>query len=58
MALIHAGLGNKEEALAWLGKAVEERSHWLVWIRLDPRFNTLRTDARFQDVIRKVYPHG
>ena len=57
MALIHAGLGNKEEALAWLGKAVEERSHWLVWIRLDPRFNTLRTDARFQDVIRKVYPH-
>jgi hypothetical protein len=29
-ALIHAGLGDKEQALIWLRKAVEERSHWLV----------------------------
>jgi hypothetical protein len=43
-ALIHAGLGDKENALIWLRKAVEERSHWLVWIRLDPRFEPLRGD--------------
>ena len=32
-ALIYAGLKDKEQALLWLRKAVEERSHWLVWIR-------------------------
>lgn len=56
LALIHAGLGEKEEALMWLRKAVEERSHWLVWIRMDPRFAALRGDARFEDLARKVFP--
>lgn len=56
MALIHAGLGNKDQALTWLRKALEERSHWLVWIRLDPRFNALRGDDRFQELERKVFP--
>jgi hypothetical protein len=36
-ALIYAGLSEKEQALLWLRKAVEERSDWLVWIRVDPR---------------------
>ena len=55
-ALIYAGLGEKEQALAWLRKALEERSHWLVWIRVDPRFDTLRSDPRFQQIVRAVFP--
>ena len=55
-ALIYAGLGDKEQALLWLRKAVEERSHWLVWIRVDPRFNALRADPRFQQLVAAVYP--
>ena len=55
-ALIYAGLGNKEQALIWLQKAVEERSHWLVWIRVDPRFDVLRADPRFQQLAATVYP--
>jgi TolB-like protein/DNA-binding winged helix-turn-helix (wHTH) protein/Tfp pilus assembly protein PilF len=55
-ALIYAGLREKEQALLWLRKAVEERSHWLVWIRVDPRFDTLRGDPRFQQLAATVYP--
>lgn len=56
-ALVHAGLGQKDEAFGWLEKAFEERSHWLVWLRLDPRWNTLRGDPRFdQMVARMKYP--
>ena len=37
VALVHAGLGQIDEAFFWLDRAFEERSHWLVWLRLDPR---------------------
>lgn len=55
-ALIYAGLGDKQQALIWLRKAVEERSHWLIWIQVDPRFDTLRSDAGFQQIVRVVFP--
>jgi TolB-like protein/DNA-binding winged helix-turn-helix (wHTH) protein len=54
-ALIYAGLKDKEQALLWLRKAVEERSHWLVWIRIDPRFDALRSEPRFQEIARAVF---
>jgi TolB-like protein/DNA-binding winged helix-turn-helix (wHTH) protein/Tfp pilus assembly protein PilF len=55
-ALIYSGLSENEQALTWLRKAVEERSHWLVWIRVDPRFDTLRGDRRFQQLVTNVFP--
>ena len=55
-ALIYAGLRENEQALIWLRKAVEERSHWLVWIRVDPRFDALRSDPRFQQLAATVFP--
>jgi TolB-like protein/DNA-binding winged helix-turn-helix (wHTH) protein/Tfp pilus assembly protein PilF len=55
-ALIYLGLSENEQALTWLRKAVEERSHWLVWIRVDPRFDTLRGDHRFQQLVTNVFP--
>jgi serine/threonine-protein kinase len=54
-ALIHAGLNDKEQTLVWLRRAVEERSHWLVWSRLDPRFNKVRAEPRFQEIVRQVF---
>lgn len=57
VALVHAGLGDKEQALAWLDKAFAERSHWLVWLRLDPRWKTLREDPRFAALVERMkYP--
>jgi TolB-like protein/DNA-binding winged helix-turn-helix (wHTH) protein len=57
IAVIEAGLGDTDAALLWLRKAVEERSHWMVWIRLDPRFNAMRDDPRFQELVTKVFSH-
>ena len=57
IALVHAGLGHKDEAFSWLDRAFEERSHWLVWLRLDPRWKNLRDDPRFATLIEKIkYP--
>jgi len=57
MALVHTGLGQKDEAFNWLEKAFDERSHWLVWLRLDPRWNALRGDPRFAALIERMkYP--
>jgi len=57
MALVHAGLGDKEQAFAWLEKAFAERSHWLLWLRLDPRWKTLRSDPRFTELVERLkYP--
>ena len=46
IALIYVGLGDKDQALAWLGKAYESRFNPSILLR--PTFDALRTDARFQ----------
>jgi TolB-like protein/DNA-binding winged helix-turn-helix (wHTH) protein/Flp pilus assembly protein TadD len=54
VALVYAGLGRREDAFAWLNQAVAGRSHWLVWLNLDPRWNRLRSDPRFAELVRQV----
>jgi len=54
VALVHAGLGENNAAFAWLNKAFDERAHWLVWLRLDPRWNGLRRDSRFSDLVSRM----
>ena len=57
VALVHAGLGQSEQAFQWLNRAFDERSHWLVWLRLDPRWKSLHGDARFAALISRIgYP--
>lgn len=54
VAVIHAGVGDRDQAFRWMDVAFEERSHWLVWLGLDPRLDPLRADPRFADLIRRV----
>jgi tetratricopeptide (TPR) repeat protein len=54
VALVHAGLGRTDEAFQWLGRAFDERSHWLVWLRLDPRWKGLHGDPRFPALVAKM----
>jgi DNA-binding winged helix-turn-helix (wHTH) protein/TolB-like protein/Tfp pilus assembly protein PilF len=54
VALIHAGLGQNDEAFASLNKAFDEKSNWLVWLRLDPRWNALRPDPRFTELVNRM----
>jgi adenylate cyclase len=53
-AIIHAALGDRDEALRWLEKSYLAREEALVWLKVDPRLDTLRTDARFIDLQRRV----
>jgi TolB-like protein/Tfp pilus assembly protein PilF len=53
-AQIYAGLGDNEQALAWLEKAYDERSVWITFSKVDPRFDPLRSDPRFQDLQRRI----
>jgi len=54
VALVYAGLENKDQAFSWLDKAYRGRSHWLVWLDRDPRWNRLRSDPRFADLKKRV----
>jgi hypothetical protein len=54
IALIHAGLGQNDAAFASLNNAFDERSNWLVWLRLDPRWNGLRADPRFTQLLSRM----
>jgi len=55
IALIHAGLGDTDAAFDWLATACEERTHWLVWMKLDPRWDGIRADARFARLLQRVH---
>lgn len=54
IALIYTGLGQKDEAFAWLEKAVIEYSHWRGWFKIIPEFDALRADPRYADLARRV----
>jgi len=54
IAVVYAGLGDRDRAFAALDAAVRERSHWLVWLKRDPRWNDIRSDRRFRELVKKV----
>ena len=54
IALVYASLGDKDQAFECLEKAYEERNAWLVALRVDPMFDPLRSDPRFQDLVRRM----
>jgi tetratricopeptide (TPR) repeat protein len=55
LMLIHLGLGDNDAALMWLERALVERTAWLWMTPVEPRFDTLRGDARFREMIAR---HG
>ena len=50
IALIHTFLGEKDAAFEWLQKAYEDRSTALVYLKVDPAWDSLRSDPRFTDL--------
>jgi tetratricopeptide (TPR) repeat protein len=53
IALIYTGLGNKDHAFFWLNKAAEHKNN-LIQLKVDPRWDTLRSDRRFQDLLSRI----
>jgi len=54
LALVHAGLGEKDQAFEWLEEAVATHDVWLVWLKAEPRFDSLRSDRRFQELLDRL----
>ena len=48
------GLGNAAKAFAWLEKACDDRSFEMLALKVDPRFDSLRTDPRFTAIVKRV----
>jgi TolB-like protein/DNA-binding winged helix-turn-helix (wHTH) protein/Tfp pilus assembly protein PilF len=54
MAWAYAGLGDKDQAFAWLERCFEQRKIRMQWLRVDPMLAPLRTDPRFDDLARRI----
>jgi DNA-binding winged helix-turn-helix (wHTH) protein/TolB-like protein len=58
IAQVHAALGEKEEAFVWLEIAYQKRDPKLVYLKMGPRWEPLRDDPRFQNMLACVNPSG
>ena len=54
LAIIYAGLADKDQAFEYLEKAYAERSNWMLRLKAEPKFDSLRSDQRFTDLLRRV----
>jgi hypothetical protein len=52
--ILYAALGDQDHAFSCLEQAYESRSEALVWLKVDPRLDSLRADARFMDLLERV----
>ena len=54
IAVVYTGLGETDKAFEWLEKCYEEHNEYLAYFRSEPRFAPLRSDPRFQDIVRRI----
>ena len=54
LAILYLGLGDKDRALEQLNKAYDDRAGWIIYLKVEPIFDPLRSDARFVDLVRRV----
>lgn len=54
IALVHTALGNKDRAFFWLAKGVDARDPQMIWIRVEPQFDSIHADPRFQALFQRM----
>jgi TolB-like protein len=54
VALAYTGLNERDEALRWLNEGCTNHAAWMTYLGVDPRWDSLRSDARFQDLLRRM----
>jgi TolB-like protein/DNA-binding winged helix-turn-helix (wHTH) protein/Tfp pilus assembly protein PilF len=54
ISIVYAGLHENEKAMDWLEKAYEDRSNAIIFIKVDPDFDSLRSNPRFQVLLRRL----
>ncbi len=55
-ALIYTALGDKDQAFEWLSKGLEAKDFWVVFCPVDPRFDPLKSDPRFDQLTKRIRP--
>jgi TolB-like protein/Tfp pilus assembly protein PilF len=58
IAIVHAGLGDKKQAFAWLDKAYDARDQKLELLKVSPLWDSLRLEPRFEDLMQRVFPQS
>ena len=53
VAAIYAGLGQTDQALEWLERACDERATWMIFLKVHPYFDSLHTEPRFQELLKR-----
>ena len=51
LGVIHAALSEPDRAFEWFRRAVQERSGWIAYPRVDPRLDALHADSRFDTLV-------
>jgi TolB-like protein/Tfp pilus assembly protein PilF len=54
IAMLLIGFGDKDAAFTWLERAFQERSSWLAWAGVEPRFDSIRSDPRFVSLMARM----
>jgi len=54
IAAIYVGLGDQSKTITWLNKAYDERSYSVLLLNVEPEFDSLHSDQRFKDLVRRV----
>jgi Flp pilus assembly protein TadD len=54
VATVYVGLGEKNQAFQWLDKAYEDRDRSLILLKVEPKFDGVRSDPRFTALLKKV----
>jgi TolB-like protein/Tfp pilus assembly protein PilF len=54
VALAYSGLNEKDEAFRWLNEGYTNHAAWMTYLGVDPRWDSLRSDSRFQDLLRRM----
>lgn len=54
IALVHAAMAENRQAIEWLEKAMTEHDVWLVWLNCEPRWDSLRNEPLFRDILRRM----
>lgn len=54
VALVYVGLSDKDQAFVWLEKAREDQAEWMGWISADARLDSLRSDPRFAELLKRT----
>ena len=54
VASVYVALGDKEKAFEYLEKGYQERAGWMVWLRVDPIWDPIRSDPQFEALLKKM----